>query len=205
MKLVFCFAFLYAACAGNAMDPSAALKRLMEGNLRYTKDRSLNPDRNACRRLEVLNKQNPYATILGCSDSRVPPEIIFDEGIGDLFTIRVAGNVAGPLELDSIEYSARIGSSLIVVLGHQSCGAVTAVLNNQVDDIEEIAQLIQPAIQDIKPDHLIEAVKANVQWVVDHLKKTPLLQKLIEERKIEIVGAYYHLGSGKVELLPLHK
>lgn len=192
--------FLLVLQAGFAQTPDELLKQLMEGNTRYINDKLLYPNQSSARREEVQEKQHPFAAILGCSDSRVAPEIIFDQGLGDLFIVRVAGNVAGPVELDSVEYSIKhLGATLIVVLGHQSCGAVTAIMEGQTADIEAVARLIEPAVKGSKTTE--EAIKANVRNVVDQLKKTPLLKKLVAKKKIACVGAYYHLGSGKVELL----
>ena len=194
--------FFFVSLSGFAADFSAPLQRLMDGNSRYMKDQTENLDRNSYRRQEVAKKQQPFAIIVGCSDSRVPPEIVFDQGIGDLFIVRVAGNVVGPLELDSIEYATEyLGSVLLVVLGHEACGAVSTVFNGELDDIEDIAQLILPAIQNIKPRTVEEAVKANVRSVVNYLNQTTSLKKLIAEGNLEVRGAYYHLRSGQVELL----
>ncbi len=192
--------FLLALRAGFAQTPDELLKQLMEGNTRYINDKLLYPNQSSARREEVQQKQNPFAAILGCSDSRVAPEIIFDQGLGDLFIVRVAGNVAGPVEFDSVEYSIKhLGATLIVVLGHQSCGAVTAVMEGQTADIEAVARLIEPAVKGAKTTE--EAIKANVRNVVAQLRQTPLLKRLVAKKKIACVGAYYHLGSGKVELL----
>lgn len=202
MRSLLFLCFCLFSMAGFAAEPSRPIKRLLDGNRRYMKDQTMNPDRNAYRRQEVALKQSPFAVIIGCSDSRVPPEIIFDEGIGDLFTIRVAGNVVGPLELDSAEYGVGyLGATLILVMGHESCGAVTTVLQGDMDGIEDVAQLILPAIQGIGPNNIEGAVKANVRSVVNYLIQTPTLKKLISEGQIEVRGAYYHLKSGEVELL----
>lgn len=186
----------------NAMN---ALQRLMQGNKRYVQDKLLHPDRTQFRREEVTSSQAPFAIVVGCSDSRVSPEIIFDQGIGDIFVVRVAGNVVGPLELDSVEFAASfLGSSIVLVMGHENCGAVTAVLKGQTKDIEAIAGLIGPAIKEIQPEEpnaLENAVKSNVNAVLNQLKTSSVLQRLIEEKKLSIVGGYYHLGTGLVELL----
>jgi carbonic anhydrase len=180
--------------------PSDSLRLLIEGNQRYTKDQLLHPNHSADRREAIAAKQKPFATILGCSDSRVAPEIVFDQGLGDLFIVRDAGNVVGPIELDSLEYSVKyLGSSLILVLGHESCGAITAVMQGQTADVEEIAALIKPAIKGQKS--LEEATKANVRSVVAYLKQTPLVKKYIADKKLDCLGAYYHLGTGQVEIL----
>lgn len=186
--------------AAFAVSPESALKQLMEGNERYVSDLLAHPDRTSERREELTAGQAPFATIVGCSDSRVPPEIIFDQGLGDLFIVRVAGNVIGPVEQDSVDYSAKfLGSSLVVVMGHEACGAIKAVLAGQTGDIEAVAELIQPNVK--KKDTLESATKANVRAMTAALKANPYMKKLIAEKKIGVVGAYYHLGTGKVELL----
>lgn len=187
-------------------SPENSLERLMKGNERYVDDKLLHPDRTQLRREELTSSQAPFATIVGCSDSRVSPEIIFDQGIGDLFVVRVAGNVVGPIELDSIDFSvAVLGSSIILVLGHEKCGAVNAVLNKQTEGIEAIAKLIEPAVAKSRSvsegNPLENAVKANVLMVVEQLKSSKIIKQLIEQNKIKVVGGYYHLGSGKVELI----
>lgn len=185
--------------------PASALSRLMDGNQRYVQDRLLHPNRSQESRQAVASGQTPFAVILGCSDSRVSPEIIFDQGIGDLFIVRVAGNVLGPLELDSIEYSAiYLKSALILVLGHENCGAVTAVVEHQTRDIEAIATLIEPAVvasREMPGPRLENAIKTNVRMVVEQLKKSPALARLIEEGKLAVAGGYYRLNSGAVEVL----
>jgi carbonic anhydrase len=204
VQIIFINIFLQFTLEG-AMSSQEALKKLLDGNERYTADHSLHPNRNAERREEVSTKQEPFAIIIGCSDSRVSPEIIFDQGVGDLFIVRVAGNVIGPIELSSVLYSVEyLHSSLIFVLGHESCGAVQAVLSHQTQDIEPIAAKIEKAIRKNKinfsSNPLENAIKANVHWVVQDLANKPIISKLIQEKKLEIAGGYYHLGSGKVEL-----
>lgn len=191
---------LIAIPPGFGQTPSEALQRLIEGNKRFTKDAPLHADHSADRRNSLVQGQAPFATILSCSDSRVSPEILFDQGAGDLFVVRVAGNVVGPVELDSIDFSVKgLGSSLIFVLGHEACGAVKAVLEKNTADIESVAALIQPAVK--KTMDLEMAIKANVQSIVSHLKKSPLLKRFIEEKKLECVGGYYNIASGNVEIL----
>ena len=188
--------------APTALTPKESFQKLIEGNQRYASDHLESPDRTSMRRLEVYQKQKPFAIIVGCSDSRVPPEIIFDQGIGDLFVVRVAGQVVGPIELDSIEYAAKyLGASLILVLGHQNCGAVNAVLKGKTSEIEDVADLIRPAIKSVRRKTLENAVKGNVLWTVKNLKKTPLIQKMMKEGKIDVMGGYYTLPDGKVEIL----
>ncbi len=188
------------------IPPDEALKRLIEGNSRYTKDQFVSPDRTQERRDEVASTQTPFAVIVGCSDSRVTPEIIFDQGIGDLFVVRVAGNVVAPVELDSIDYSVGVlGSTLVLVLGHESCGAVKAVLNDQTKSIEALANLIEPAIakaKDTPGDALTNAIKANAKSVAEYLKTTTLLRKKIQDGGVKVVAGYYNLRTGKVDILP---
>lgn len=182
------------------MLPKEALKRLIEGNQRYVNDSLEHPNRNAFRREEVRGQQKPFAVIVGCSDSRVPPEIIFDQGLGDLFTIRVAGNVIGSIEKESLDFAVHaLGVSLIMVLGHESCGAVTAVYEKKQKGIEALANLIEPSIQGAKT--LKEAVFANIQGMCKALKESSSLKDLLNLKKVEVVGSYYHLRTGAVEVL----
>lgn len=183
-----------------------ALQRLIAGNKRYTEDKCLCTDRDRERRAALVAKQNPFAIILGCSDSRVSPEIIFDQGVGDIFTVRVAGNVAGISELESIEYAIKHLNSLIVlVLGHENCGAVTAVVKNDAQDIPRIAALIEPVVKGIEnADSKIgieKAIKANVRAVVNSINNSAYLRPLLDQKKIIVCGGYYRLESGLVELV----
>ncbi len=204
MKAVLSFLFLPLAIFG-AMTPEKALQTLVEGNKRFSTDKSLHPDRTRERREETANKQEPFAIILGCSDSRVAPEIIFDQGIGDLFIVRVAGNVVSPIVLDSIEFSAiYLHSSIILVLGHENCGAVNAVIQGTTKDIENVAEIIQPAAACTahQPGNRLEStIKVNAQLMANQLKKSPALSRLISEKKLSILPAYYNFHSGQVELL----
>ena len=146
--------------------------------------------------------------MLGCSDSRVPPELVFDQGLGDLFVVRVAGNVISPLGLDSIRFAVKhLKSSAIVVLGHENCGAVAAVANGTTEGVEDLALSIEPAIRNAKnkksKDGLSQVnmcVQENVRNVVTLLKKAPALAKLLEEGKLEVVGGYYDLEIGRAHV-----
>ncbi|MBI2742429.1 MAG: carbonic anhydrase [Chlamydiales bacterium] len=194
-----------SAASSEPTAPKLALERLIEGNKRFYKDKSEHPNRTEERRLETAGGQHPYAIILGCSDSRVAPEIIFDEGIGDLFIVRVAGNVLGPIGMESIHYSAiYLNSAIIVVLGHESCGAVQAVLNNNTKDIETIATQIKEAADRTKGQgdlRLENTIKLNAKMMVQQLKNDPVLSDLIKKKKLDIVGGYYDFHTGKVEIL----
>lgn len=181
--------------------PEEALSRLKAGNQRYVHNQLEHPNRDAESRQETKTSQTPYGTILGCSDSRVPPEILFDEGIGDLFVVRVAGNIASAVEIDSIDYSAiYLGSSIILVLGHENCGAVQAVLDNNTKDIQAVANLIAGSLN-VEEKNLEAAIKQNVKGVVKKLKISPVIARLISEHKLNVVGGYYHFKTGEVEFL----
>lgn len=205
MRVIFYFTALLFFLSLEAKDnlTDQALEKLKQGNLRYVHDSMRNGDLTSSRRQSILSKQNPFAVIVGCSDSRVPPEIIFDQGLGDLFTIRVAGNVVGDLELESILYVAKaVKTPLILVLGHQNCGAVKAVLEGNTELITNIANLIEPAIaraKTCKPPVLNCAIKYNVTGVVNKLLQDKSLAKMVSEKKLSVVGAYYNLDSGVVE------
>lgn len=184
-----------------AMSPKQALEKLVEGNKRYTEDHLLHADSSAERREAISSKQEPFAVILGCSDSRVPPEIVFDQGVGDLFIVRVAGNVAGPIEIDSMEYAVKhLHSSLIMVLGHESCGAIKAVLANDLTEVDELGALIKPAVTQCK--NVDQCVRSNVNYVVKKIKESAIIAPHVLAGEVDVVGAYYNLNTGKVELLP---
>lgn len=184
----------------NVLTPDESLEKLKLGNQRFVTENLEHPDRSSERRLELQNNQSPFAVILSCSDSRVAPEIIFDTGLGDLFVVRVAGNVLGQTELDSIKYSVLANrSSLILVLGHENCGAVQAVLKNKTQDIEAVAELIEPAI--LESTSIEGAIVDNVKYVVECLKNSPVLSQFISLKELKVVGGYYHFGSGEVDFI----
>ena len=186
-------------------SPAKAIQLLVEGNQRFADNLSTHPDQTAERRRKTSDMQEPFAIILGCSDSRVSPKIIFDQGIGDLFVVRVAGNVVSPIVLDSIEYSAiNLHSAVILVLGHQNCGAVSAVLQGNTKNIEAVASLISVSIKNSENqvgDRLENAIKDNVKQMVKQLQTTPALSQLVEQGKLSITGGYYDFCSGKIELV----
>lgn len=189
----------------NAVDPAISLKKLMDGNNRYVNNEARLSNDLEDRRSQLLSSQSPFAIIIGCSDSRVPPEIIFDQSLGDLFVVRVAGNVAGPVEMDSIEFAAdKLFCPLIFVLGHQGCGAVKAVLEGKSadDDLQNIAPLIQQAVDQSKNlpgDPLKNAILTNIKLNMTRLGKNTVLKSLVDKKKLMIVGGYYELQSGRVE------
>lgn len=184
------------------------LERLSQGNQRYTSSTTVCHEDWSVKRSALLENQKPFAVIVCCSDSRVPPEIIFDQSLGDLFVVRVAGNIVDEFAIGSIEYGVNVlGANLILVLGHSNCGAVDAALKGMKFDnhIQEVVNAIQPAVIATKGEtgNLLEkTIKANVKFVEEKLKTSkPLLSKLIENGSVNITGAYYDLDSGKVEFL----
>jgi len=190
------------------IGPEEALQRLAEGNARYVESKSLHPNQGNKRRTEVLAGQSPFAVVLGCSDSRVPPEIIFDTGIGDLFVIRVAGNIADDAVLGSIEYAAEhLGVDLVVVLGHQKCGAVQAAVAGGEPNgfVGSVLRALRPAVDEAKSkpgDAVDNTVRVNVAQIVAAVQASkPVLSHLSAEGKLRVVGAYYSLETGKVEIL----
>lgn len=193
-----------------AAPPNAdqALKQLMQGNQRYVSQRATHPDSSLQRIKTVATGQHPFAIILGCADSRVPPELLFDQGLGSLFVVRVAGNLVDDATLGSIEYAAaELKSPLLMVLGHERCGAVKATLDGGElpGHIGKLVEAIKPGIAAAKGkpgDALDNAVKANVQYVVKQLKaSTPILTSLQQEGKLKIVGARYDLDEGRVTIV----
>lgn len=191
------------------LSPAQALKRLMDGNARYVKHKEKHPDMSLARRRELnLKGQHPYAVILGCADSRVPPELIFDEGLGDLFVIRDAGNVVDDEVLGSIEYAVEhLGVQLVMVLGHEKCGAVSAAIasDKAPGHIQKVIDSILPAIaeaRNLPGDQVHNCVVANAKHVAFQVKTSePILRLAVETNRIQVVAANYHLDTGKVEIL----
>ncbi len=194
-----------------------ALERLRQGNQRFASGNTRNRDMsNQENRIELLSGQNPFAVIIGCSDSRVPVEIIFDQGLGDLFVIRVAGNIVAPSQIGSVEFAAeRFGTKLVVVLGHTHCGAVEATLQqlqqpveNQSRNLRSIVKRIRPSVAGLletdlrhHPEELTKhAVRANVRVSVSHLcHGSEILENMIENNELLAIGAEYSLETGIVE------
>jgi carbonic anhydrase len=195
------------AIAQNDLTPDAALKQLIDGNKRFVESKRQNPHQDFGRLTEVAKTQKPFAAILGCADSRFPSEIIFDQGLGDLFVCRVAGNVVTSEEMGSLEFGTLVlGAKVLVVVGHKRCGAVDATIKGaQVPgQIGSLLDAIKPAVESSKDqagDRLENAVKANVILQAKKLKASPVISKLIAENKLKVVGGYYDLDTGKVTIL----
>jgi carbonic anhydrase len=206
---IFALSAILFSTAYSAAGPSPqeAMKKLIEGNERFVKNHAEHPNQAPATRKELIKGQAPFAVIVSCSDSRVPPEIIFDQGLGDLFVVRCAGNVVGLLELDSVEFGAnQLHAPLIVVMGHQNCGAVDATLQGKAkeNDIENIAPFIEKAVEVAKKeqgDTLQNAIIANARLCAESLSKNPILKKLIDQGSLKIVPAYYSQTSGKVSYI----
>lgn len=199
------------------ISPEEALTRLREGNLRFASgsggcDSLTSPK----RRSELTSGQQPFAIILGCSDSRAPVELVFDQGLGDLFVIRVAGNIVAPSQIGSVEFAAeKFGARLVVVLGHTDCGAVSTAIEqimrpteNQSPNLRSIVDRVRPAIEPLLQTELnrdqqklaLQAVRANVAIAVDHLMHgSETLERLIEKGRLSVVGAQYCLETGRVD------
>lgn len=191
--------------AGVPADKALAL--LSAGNARYVAHRETHPDASLERRAELTKGQHPYAVIVGCADSRVPPELVFDAGLGDLFVIREAGNVVDDVVLGSIEYAvAHAGVKLVMVLGHESCGAVTAAVNHTREaHITSIVKAIQPSVEATKSqpgDAVHNCVLANARRVAGQIRNSrPLLSEAVRTGELKVVAADYDLATGKVTLL----
>ncbi|TGM94885.1 carbonic anhydrase [Leptospira licerasiae] len=191
------------------VDPQESLKKLMEGNYRFITGKSIRPNQSKDRVKELTKGQKPFAVIVGCSDSRVPHEIIFDQGIGDLFIVRTAGQVSTYASWGSIEFAVEVlGSRLILILGHTKCGAVAAACNlpDVPGHIVTLINAIKPAADVAKslPGDLVDnAVKVNVAKQVKQLKELePVMTRKLRKKEIDIVGAVYDIETGKVEILP---
>jgi carbonic anhydrase len=199
------------------MTAGDALERLREGNRRFASGlRSLEALASQTRRADFLGGQQPFAIVLGCSDSRVPAEIVFDQGLGDLFVIRVAGNVVAPSQVGSVEFAAaKFGTPLVVVLGHSRCGAIEATIDElqqpagtRSRNLRSIVNRVRPSVEALlatelrhdRPALVREAAKANVRASVDHLRHgSEILEELIASGGLRIVGAEYALETGLVE------
>ena len=204
--------FVASTMAGESAGVGAdeALSRLLNGDKRFVAGKSEEPTGAALveRRHALAKDQKPFAVILGCSDSRVPPELIFDVTLGDIFVVRTAGEVVDAIVLGSLEYAIEhLGTKLIVVLGHERCGAVTAAVSGATDtgDIPDVLKAISPAVEETKGqsgDAIENAVRANARDIARRLKSSgPIIAPRVQSGEVKIVAAYYSLDTGQVELL----
>jgi carbonic anhydrase len=199
------------------LTPEQALTLLKEGNMRYAKGAAMHPRQDQARRSETAKKgQFPFATVVGCSDSREPLELLFDQGVGDLFVVRVAGNVAGTDELASVEYGAgHLSTPVVLVLGHTKCGAVTATVQKAKleGSLPALAALIVPAVDQAAKENpkaegealVNKAIRANVfKTMADMLAKSEEMRHLVTSGKTKVLGAIYDLDKGSIEWLGEH-
>lgn len=214
LALALCLALpAMATPPAASMSPDAALKELVEGNKRFAEGKSQHAKADPARVKELAKGQAPYAIVLTCSDSRLAPELLFDKGLGEIFVVRVAGNIPDPIVLGSIEYAAEhLGSPLVVVLGHERCGAVAATVGHKgkpEGNIGAIVKVIQPAAAMAKAAgkgkenaQIVEdAADLNVKMVTANLtKQSKVLAHLVKEGKLKIVSGKYDLDEGKVTL-----
>lgn len=215
IMVLCCTAAAIAATVSPGLSPDDALRKLMAGNKRFVEAQTKHhPLTIRETRKGLVGGQKPYAIILSCSDSRVPPEIIFDETLGQLFVVRVAGNVADPVVLGSIEYAVEhLGASLIMVLGHEGCGAVTAAFDatgKTEGNVEAVIERIVPAAQKAKEtmkgkgraEQVNAAIDYNIDLVAGDLTaQSPVIKECVEKGKVKIVKGKYHLHHGEVTLL----
>lgn len=187
--------------------PDQALNELLAGNQRFVANKRTSPNISPSRLTEVAKGQNPFAAVLSCADSRVPVEIVFDQGLGDIFVVRDAGNIATPEEIGSLEFgTAVLGAKVLMVIGHSACGAVKATIAGKPvpGQIGSILAAIQPAVDQVKDkpgDTLLNATRANVLFQMNKLKQSPIISGLINEGKLKVVGAYYDLDTGEITLV----
>jgi carbonic anhydrase len=195
------------APAADEITHDKALQELLDGNDRFVKSKRRNPNQSQSRLLEVAKSQKPFASILGCADSRVPSEIVFDQGLGDLFVCRIAGNIATPQQIGSLEFGSLVlGAKVIMVMGHERCGAVDAAIKGaQVPGrIGSLLEAIKPSVESSKDqsgDKLENACKANILAQVEELKSSSVLSELIKAGKLKIVGGYYDLDTGRISMV----
>jgi carbonic anhydrase len=188
------------------MNPDQILARLQEGNQRFQQDQLEGKLQNNARRVDLTGGQQPFAIILSCADSRVVPELAFDTGLGELFVVRVAGNIANTSSIASMEYAvAHLNTQVIVVLGHESCGAVTAAVHGGDNgyNLNHLLAHVAPAISAAGDDATIaDVVKKNAELTAQELiTRSPIIGEAVNDGKVRIVPAYYELGSGKVVFL----
>ncbi|MGB8685312.1 MAG: carbonic anhydrase [Candidatus Binatus sp.] len=196
-----------AAVAAPTMPANQALKLLLDGNERFVTGKLDHPNESPERREEVAKGQHPFASVLACSDSRTPPETIFDRGLGDIFTVRVAGNVADKVVIESLDYSVKhLGVRLVMVLGHRRCGAVIAAVagHEEEGDVGPMLSELRPAVAAAKGmagDPVENAVRENVQLVMKNLATSAELSAMVKSGELKIVGGIYDLDTGTIEML----
>jgi len=197
-----------AAVNEPTVSADQALKLLLEGNQRFVAGKLEHPNQTPTRRAEVAKGQHPFAAVLACSDSRTPPEIIFDRGLGDIFTVRVAGNVADKVVIESLDYSVKhLGVRVVMVLGHRRCGAVIAAVEGHEEEGKDVGPMLReldPAVAATKGmpgDPVENAVRANVRLVMLNLATSSELRAMVISGELKIIGGIYDLDTGTIEML----
>lgn len=205
--VIMLFATQVFATEDKNLSADTALLKLKQGNERFVKLHMKHPDEYKARRKELIKGQNPFVAILSCSDSRVPTEIIFDQGLGDIFSIRNAGNVLDEHIMGSIEYAVEhLGVNLVVVMGHESCGAVKAAMkaDKESEAIESLVESIEPAVEQCKKENEYtydNVIKTHVLLDIEDILKDKELCEYMQKHNVKIVPAYYSISTGKVEFL----
>lgn len=211
-KVLFCLLLvsIFLACNQSETANLTPLQKLEEGNKRFAAGKPVHPDETLERLRELKKGQHPFAVVISCSDSRVPAELVFDQGLGDIFSIRTAGNVIGDYELGSIEYAVEhLDCKLIVVMGHKDCGAIKAFIKSEghYENLDHIKKIIEYINKEQEEKNLVanhelnleKAISANIAHGVSTLKSAePILKEFNNSKKIEIVGALYDIETGKV-------
>ena len=196
-----------AASPVASVSAAAALQMILDGNQRFIAGKMEHPNQTIERRDEIARGQHPFASVLACSDSRTAPEVLFDRGLGDLFVVRVAGNVADQVVIESLDYSVtHLGVRLVMVLGHRRCGAVIAAVEGHESpgDVGPMLSELRPAVAASKNepgDPVENAVRANVELVVRNLAESKELSAMVKSGELKVVGGIYDLDTGKIELL----
>lgn len=202
-----CAAAVLAQACLCAQTPSEVMGKLVEGNSHFVSGQLQNIPNIQQAKSRLLETQLPMAVILACADARVPPELIFDRSLGELFVVRVAGNIAGPLETASVEYGVdKLKAPLVMVLGHENCGAVSAAISKGREHLVELEPLYPYIDKALKgcpnPTVLHNAVECNVRYNMEMLKKSSMIAPLVQQGKVKVVGAYFNFDTGKVTVLP---
>jgi carbonic anhydrase len=198
-----------AAVHEATMPPAQALQLLLDGNKRFVAGQLEHPNQTPERRAEVAKGQHPFAAVLACADSRTPPEIIFDRGLGDIFTVRVAGNVADKVVIESLDYSVKhLGVRVVMVLGHRRCGAVIAAVEGHEgtadQDVGPMLSELRPAVaasKGLPGDPVENAVRENVKLVMKNLATSEELAAMVKSGELKVVGGIYDLDTGTIEML----
>jgi carbonic anhydrase len=196
-----------AAVVPPTMSAGDSLKLLLEGNQRFVDGKLEHPNQTGARRTEVAKGQHPFAAVLACSDSRTAPEIVFDRGLGDIFVVRVAGNVADQVVIESLDYSVKhLGVRLVMILGHNRCGAVTAAVlgHEEEGDVGPMLTELRPAVEASKGmsgNPVENAVRENVKLVMEKIATSEELSAMVKSGELKIVGGIYDLDTGKIQMM----